>query len=135
MLPGYQKKSALRGFGGFGLILAAVLVIKLTKSDGTAHTFRLVTIIALFVVGWPLYLWGCMTWMKGKGWPPLLGLLGILNIPGLIVLSLLPDKHKLPDEDLGGDHSGHRIAGLLILGIFLLMLGCVVSIIHYVVTS
>ena len=49
----------------------------------------------LFVlVGSALFIWGCVSYAKGKGQSPFLGILGLLSIFGLIVLALLPDHFK-----------------------------------------
>lgn len=48
----------------------------------------------VFLAGLSLFVYGCTIYSKAKGHHPALGLLGILNLIGLIVLALLPDKHK-----------------------------------------
>jgi hypothetical protein len=56
---------------------------------------------ALGLMGWlvtlaglGLFLWGCFSYAKGKGYHPALGLLGLLSCIGLLVLVVLPDKYK-----------------------------------------
>lgn len=40
------------------------------------------------------FIWGCFNYAKGKGYPPALGLLGLLSCIGLLVLVVLPDKYR-----------------------------------------
>ena len=47
----------------------------------------------LVLAGLALFVWGCVNYCQGKGYPAWLGLLGLLSIIGLIVLFLLPDRH------------------------------------------
>jgi hypothetical protein len=58
------------------------------------------------LAGMGLFLWGCCSYTKGKGYHPALGLLGLLicspavtpmglvNSISILVLIFLPDKHK-----------------------------------------
>jgi hypothetical protein len=48
----------------------------------------------LVLIGVPLFLWGCSQYARGKGYSPYWGALGLLYILGLLVLGLMPDKHK-----------------------------------------
>lgn len=48
----------------------------------------------LYVAGWAAFIWGCTEYARGKGHSPWFGLLGLLSILGLIVLVLMPDRHK-----------------------------------------
>ena len=50
--------------------------------------------LAILCVGIIFFIWGCISYAQGKGQSPLLGLLGFLSLCGLIILILLPDKHK-----------------------------------------
>lgn len=48
---------------------------------------------ALFLlIGSMSFLWGCCCYAKGKGYPALVGLLGLFWLLGLIVLVILPDR-------------------------------------------
>ncbi len=49
--------------------------------------------ILLSLAGTAAFLWGCFNYAKGKGYPSVLGLLGLLSCLGLIILVVLPDKH------------------------------------------
>jgi hypothetical protein len=48
--------------------------------------------IAVLVSGIGLMIWGCFNYAEAKGYPQVVGLLGLCSILGLIVLVLLPDK-------------------------------------------
>ena len=50
--------------------------------------------LAILCVGTVFFIWGCVSYAQGKGQSPALGLLGFLSICGLLILILLPDKHK-----------------------------------------
>jgi hypothetical protein len=41
-----------------------------------------------------VFIWGCMSYARGKGYHPLMGLFGLLYLPGLLVLVLLRDRRK-----------------------------------------
>jgi len=46
------------------------------------------------LIGLVLFLWGCGQYARGKGYSVYWGALGLLYIIGLLVLVLMPDKHK-----------------------------------------
>jgi hypothetical protein len=46
------------------------------------------------IVGFLFFMWGCSSYAQGKGYSQWFGALGLFSIFGLIVLVLLPDKHK-----------------------------------------
>lgn len=50
--------------------------------------------LAILCLGIVFFIWGCVSYAQGKGQSPALGLLGFFSICGLIILILLPDKHK-----------------------------------------
>jgi hypothetical protein len=50
--------------------------------------------LVMILVGAILFIWGCMNYAEGKGHSKWLGLLGLLSCIGLIVLIVLPDRHK-----------------------------------------
>jgi hypothetical protein len=50
--------------------------------------------VAIAFVGFSFFIWGCAQYARGKGHSPWLGPLGLLSLLGLIVLFLLPDRHK-----------------------------------------
>jgi hypothetical protein len=50
--------------------------------------------LVIAIIGLALFIWGCVNYAQGKGYSGALGLLGLLSCFGLIVLVVLPDKHK-----------------------------------------
>ena len=50
--------------------------------------------LILCLVGIPLFLWGCGQYARGKGHSPWWGALGLLYVLGLLVLVVMPDRHK-----------------------------------------
>lgn len=48
----------------------------------------------VFIIGFLMFLYGCINYTKAKGYGWIVGLLGLFNLLGLIVLVLLPDKNK-----------------------------------------
>ena len=50
--------------------------------------------LLLLLAGAIAFVWGCAEYARGKGYSGWFGLLGVFSILGLIVLALLPDKHK-----------------------------------------
>ena len=62
----------------------------------------------LFVFATVVFTIGCCFYTKSKGFPPLLGLLGLLWIPGLVVLILLPDRKDSTLKDLQAEFIAQR---------------------------
>lgn len=91
MLPEYKQKANI-GLG-FGYVTFAVGFIFVFSS---LNNSRLATSIALLVAfsGHGLFIWGCWNYAKSKGYLGALGLLGLMSAYGLLILVLLPDKHK-----------------------------------------
>lgn len=52
--------------------------------------------LILIIVGFIMFIWGCGCYAVGKGYSQFLGILGILSCLGLVILAVLPDKHKSP---------------------------------------
>jgi hypothetical protein len=50
--------------------------------------------VAVSLGGWGLMIWGAGNYMKWKGYSAWLGLLGLLLLPGLIILACFPNKMK-----------------------------------------
>jgi hypothetical protein len=53
-----------------------------------------VAALALFVLGFVFFIWGCMSYAAGKGHRKAFGFLGLLSFLGLLILMALPDKHR-----------------------------------------
>jgi hypothetical protein len=83
MLP--ENKTNTNIGVGLGLILEIVGRLVLGGS---------VVGLILVIVGYVLFIWGCMNYAVGKGHSKWLGLLGLLSCIGLLILIILPDHHK-----------------------------------------
>ncbi len=49
---------------------------------------------AVVLIGFGFFIWGCAQYAKAKGHSPWFGGLGVFSIIGLLILVLLPDRHK-----------------------------------------
>lgn len=82
MLAEYQKKT------NYGIAIGLLLqVASIPLGD---------TIVSLLVLlaGAGFFIYGCCCYALSKGYSGGLGCLGFLSLLGLIILVLLPDKHK-----------------------------------------
>lgn len=84
MIIEYKKPTQI------GLITGSIIVI-LGKALSAVEP-ELGGIISL--VGGIPFIWGCASFMKGKGHSGWWGALGIFFILGLLILLFFPDKHK-----------------------------------------
>ncbi|MGH8677258.1 MAG: hypothetical protein ACREUQ_02755 [Burkholderiales bacterium] len=50
--------------------------------------------VLLMLAGVVAFIWGCTEYARGKGYSGWFGVLGLFSILGLIVLAVMPDKHK-----------------------------------------
>ncbi len=46
----------------------------------------------MLVAGTVVFIWGCWSFAKAKGYPGAVGLLGFFSLIGLIILFVLPDR-------------------------------------------
>ena len=88
MLKEYQRKTNLGV--GLGILAQALARFVLMPKGGAMEAVGWVVLLA----GLAVFIWGCCAYMKGKGYHPALGALGILSLLGLIVMIIFPDKHK-----------------------------------------
>ncbi|HEX5399621.1 MAG TPA: hypothetical protein VFY06_11300 [Verrucomicrobiae bacterium] len=87
MLPEKRTKTNI-GIGvGILLEVAGRIAISLNEALGIPG-------LIIVFVGVVLFVWGCMNYAEGKGHSKWLGFLGLLSIIGLIILIVLPDRHK-----------------------------------------
>lgn len=87
MLPENKIKTNLGVGLGFLLQLGGRLIMGQNPNLGIVGG-------VMVLVGLILFIWGCMNYAEGKGHSKWLGLLGLLSCIGLIILVVLPDKHK-----------------------------------------
>jgi hypothetical protein len=89
MLTEYKKKTNL-GIGG-GILLQVLGRIIMEAMPGNSFIGFL-----LILAGFIMFIWGCSSYAVGKGYSQFLGILGFLSCLGLVILAVLPDKHKSP---------------------------------------
>lgn len=87
MLP--EKKTNTNIGVGVGILLQIIGRVMMMQGDSMATIGLLVSL-----VGTGAFIWGCINYAQGKGYPWALGLLGLLSCLGLIVLVVIPDKNK-----------------------------------------
>jgi hypothetical protein len=81
MLAKYKKDTTFGVGAGIALHVAGSLI------GGTLGW-------AVALAGSIAFIWGCINYAKGKGYPGVVGLLGLLSCIGVIILLVLPDKYK-----------------------------------------
>lgn len=75
-------------------VLGGILLMLL--GSGLSQYAREVVLLgaAVLLCGWGLMIWGAANYMKWKGYSAWLGLLGLLLLPGLIILACFPNRMK-----------------------------------------
>ena len=84
MLP-EKKRNTNIGIGA-GILLQIIFKVSQASLGQIAW--------AIGIAGTICFIWGCFNYAEGKGYSKWLGLLGLLSIFGLIILVVMPDKHK-----------------------------------------
>jgi hypothetical protein len=84
-----EKKNATNLGVGIGIVLQVIGRILQMQSPEMA----LIGLVVI-LVGLGFFIWGCISYAQGKGYPALVGLLGLLSCIGLIILVVLPDKNR-----------------------------------------
>jgi hypothetical protein len=87
MLP--EKKYGTNIGVGIGIVLQLIGRMMQLQSDDL-----MIVGLVLILVGAVFFIWGCVNYCQGKGYPGAFGLLGLLSCVGLLILVVLPDKHK-----------------------------------------
>ena len=88
MLSEYKKKTNI----GVGLGILFQIIGKVVSADSGDGGLVIGGLLGL--VGSGFFIWGCVSYIKGKGHHGAWGILGLFSIIGLIILALFPDKHK-----------------------------------------
>src|SRR5690348_11336731 len=95
MLPEYTKKANLRiGIGFLIKLVGIIWLVSTTDRWGDRSAVNSAAGFGLILVGYPLFVWGCCDYCQAKGYHWALGLLGMLNLLGLIVMACLPDQRR-----------------------------------------
>ena len=92
MLQEYKRKTNI-GVGA-GLILQLLGNVLLGPEGSEPSANQSIVGMICSLVGFVLFIWGCLSYSKGKGYHPGWGFLGLLSVIGLIILALMPDRHK-----------------------------------------
>ena len=94
-----EKKTSTNICVGIGIILqlAGFLVYRV----GVVVGHPLVAPLLLIVPSVPVFAWGCVNYVDGKGRSKWFGLVGVMGLVGLAILMVLPEQY---DGD-GGDPS------------------------------
>lgn len=87
MIKEYKNKTNI------GVGLGLVLQVAGQYLRGQGESMELIG-LGVLVAGFLAFIWGCANYAMGKGYPQWLGALGLFSIFGLVVMVLLPDKHK-----------------------------------------
>ena len=101
-----DKLSEDRVKGSFGIGIGMLMGIACQWLK-IAHIPLFVT-IPLLALATVILTSGCFFYSKSKGFSPWLGLLGLLWMPGLIVLMLLPDRKDTTLKDLQTEFMARR---------------------------
>ncbi len=101
MIAEYNRKSLSIGIPGLALQIICLLGSNLNVAYAKAHNAAPSTVLGMvmmlgILVGDILLIIGLCYYAKGKGYTPVLGLLGLLSCIGLLILAVLPDKTKAP---------------------------------------
>jgi hypothetical protein len=88
VLQEYKRKTNI------GVGVGIVLQIAGRLLDDTYFNGGDLVGLLVIVVGICIFIWGCAQYARGKGHSPYWGAFGLLSVIGLIVLVVLPDKHK-----------------------------------------
>ena len=90
MIPGYRWKSNV---GLLLWILLKFVAIAFALNAGQETDSNTLVFYVIWLTGTVFLGWGLWAQAVGKGYSGWLALLGILEIVGLIILAVMPDKH------------------------------------------
>lgn len=98
MLANYQRKSNIAGIIWLAAMLALFLFIPKEQGGNIWQDGDLIPQVIIIIMGvaWFYALWA---YAKAKGHSGLWAAAGVLTLLGLVILLLLPDKHKNIPED------------------------------------
>lgn len=91
MAPDYRGRSNVGVIMYLLFKFAAVFWAAVTE---LSHPVTVGIFLALFLAGTAFLLYGCWAQTKMKNQPTVLALLGLFELPGLIVLAVLPERTR-----------------------------------------
>ena len=94
--------------GSFGIGIGILLGL-LRQWLWMSHVPLVVT-LPLIVIATLVFTAGCVFYAQSKGFPRYLGILGLLWVPGLVVLILLPDRKDTFMKELSDELDKRRTA-------------------------
>jgi hypothetical protein len=90
MLKEYKTRTNI----GVGIAIVTQLAGAFLMETEDGNDYMAVAGMALLLLGFVFFVWGCMSYAAGKGHSKALGFLGLLSFIGLLILISLPDKHS-----------------------------------------
>ena len=88
MLKEYKRDTNIGVGAGFVLVAFGKYALATGSFGGPVFGW------VVLLTGIGLFLWGCGQYAQGKGHSKYWGALGLLYLLGLLVLVLMPDRHK-----------------------------------------
>jgi dipeptide/tripeptide permease len=90
MLENYKKEANKWLVSGFLVWFVGNILRGTTQAQNPQYFLG----YGLFITGFGLFIYGCVNYVKAKGWHWAFGLLGVFSLLGLLILYFLPDKNK-----------------------------------------
>ncbi len=87
MLAGTKGQTNTRLAVGFVLLIVG-------QATSNAGSGVVILSVLATIAGLVLWVMGCASYARGKGYHPALGFLGLFSLIGLLVLFFFPDKYK-----------------------------------------
>ena len=92
MLSEKKSKTIVGIAVGMFLKVVGLILIKV-PAIAIIYPLEMVGFIT-FLIGWGIFIWGCINYAEGKGQSRLFGYLGLFGFVGLFILLLAEDKNK-----------------------------------------
>ncbi len=91
--PGAGAASLLQSRANLGIVGGIVIML---LGGAIVQQGRELLLLGLpfWLGGWALFIWGCASYMRWKGYSGWFGLFGFLMVPGLVILACFPNRRK-----------------------------------------